>query len=46
MMEWEALDFTDNPLDTDPIKEKTRLLFVGHDKEVRICSKVLAGKNH
>ncbi len=44
-MDWEGLGFTDNPLDTDPIKQKTLSLYVGHKEEVRICSKVLAGKN-
>ena len=44
-MDWEGLGFNDNPLDTDPIKQKTLSLYVGHDKEVRICSKVLADKN-
>lgn len=45
MMEWEAFGFTDDPLSTDPIKQKTLSLFVGRDQQVRICEKVLAGKN-
>lgn len=44
-MDWEGLGFCDNPLDTDPIKQKTLALYVGHADKVRICGKVLAGKN-
>lgn len=44
-MDWEALGFTDDPLDTSPIKQKTLNLYVGHDEQVRVCSNVLAGKN-
>lgn len=44
-MEWEALGFSDDPLDTNPIRQKTRELYVGHEEKVRICSNVLAGKN-
>lgn len=44
-MDWEGLGFSDNPLDTDPIKQKTLDLYVGHTEKKRICSKVLAGKN-
>ncbi|MBB71108.1 MAG: hypothetical protein CMF50_01760 [Legionellales bacterium] len=44
-MDWEGLGFTDNPLDTDPIKQKTLSLYVGHENEAEICSKVLASKN-
>ncbi|PIQ42604.1 MAG: hypothetical protein COV52_06815 [Gammaproteobacteria bacterium CG11_big_fil_rev_8_21_14_0_20_46_22] len=44
-MDWDGLGFTDNPLDTDPIKQKTLALYVGHADEARICSNVLAGKN-
>lgn len=44
-MDWEGLGFRDNPLDTDPIKKKTLALYVGHAEKIRICSKLLAGKN-
>jgi DNA-binding transcriptional ArsR family regulator len=44
-MEWEGLGFSDDPLDTDPIKQKTRSLYVGHDEKVKICGKVLSAKN-
>lgn len=44
-MDWEALGFYDNPLDTDPIKQKTLPLYVGHENNVRICSGLLASKN-
>ncbi len=44
-MDWEGLGFRDNPLDTDPIKQKTLPLYVGHTEKIRICSNVLAGKN-
>ena len=43
-MDWEGLGFRDNPLDTDPIKQKTLDLYVGHSDKVRICENVLAGK--
>jgi hypothetical protein len=44
-MDWEALGFNDDPLDTDPIKQKTLSLYVGHEEQVKLCSKVLMGKN-
>jgi len=44
-MDWEGLGFRDSPLDTDPIKQKTLSLYVGHAEKIRICSNVLAGKN-
>jgi len=40
-----TLGFRDNPLDTNPIKQNTLDLYVGHTDEIRICSNVLAGKN-
>lgn len=44
-MDWEGLGFRESPLDTDPIKQKTLDLYVGHTDKVRICGKVLADKN-
>ena len=44
-MDWEALGFTDDPLDTIPIKQKTLNLYVGSEEQIRICSNVLSGKN-
>jgi hypothetical protein len=35
-MDWEALGFHDSPLDTDPIKQKTISLYVGHTEKIRI----------
>jgi len=36
-MEWESLGFKSNPLSTDPIKQETLDLYVGHEKEVAVC---------
>lgn len=44
-MDWQALGFKDDPLDTSPIRQNTRKLYVGHDEKVRVCSNVLSGKN-
>jgi len=44
-VDWEGLGFEDNPLDKDPIKQKTLSLYVGQAEKIRICSNVLAGKN-
>lgn len=44
-MDWTTLGFRDNPLDTDPIKQKTLPLYVGNTDKIRICKNVLSGKN-
>lgn len=44
-MDWEVLGFNGDPLDTDPIKQRTLSLYVGHEDKVRICGNVLAGRN-
>ncbi len=44
-MDWEVLGFNGDPLDTDPIKQRTLSLYVGHQEQVRVCSNVLAGRN-
>lgn len=44
-MEWESLGFKDNPLNTDPIKQDTLQLYVGHKQEVVTCKNVLNGRN-
>ena len=44
-MQWDALGFSDNPFNTDPIRQATLDLYVGRDKSVAICKNVLAEKN-
>jgi len=44
-MQWDALGFSDNPFNTDPIRQATLDLYVGRDKSVSICTNVLAEKN-
>ena len=44
-MQWDALGFSDNPFNTDPIRQSTLDLYVGRDKSVAICKNVLAEKN-
>lgn len=44
-MQWDALGFSDNPFNTDPIRQATLDLYVGRDKRVAICKNVLAEKN-
>lgn len=44
-MQWEALGFSDNPFNTDPIRQATMELYVGRDQAIAVCSKVLAEKN-
>ncbi|WP_162896563.1 MarR family transcriptional regulator [Cysteiniphilum halobium] len=45
MMQWNALGFSDNPFNTDPIRQATLDLYVGRDKSVATCKNVLAEKN-
>ncbi|WP_440682372.1 MarR family transcriptional regulator [Cysteiniphilum halobium] len=44
-MQWNALGFSDNPFNTDPIRQATLDLYVGRDKSVATCKNVLAEKN-
>jgi DNA-binding transcriptional ArsR family regulator len=44
-MQWDALGFSDNPFNTDPIRQSTLDLYVGRNKSVAICKNVLAEKN-
>lgn len=44
-MQWESLGFSDNPFNTDPIRQTTLDLYVGRDQSVSICQNVLAEKN-
>ena len=44
-MDWQAFGFKDDPLQTSPITKSTLPLFTGHELEVNICQRVLAGRN-
>jgi hypothetical protein len=44
-MQWDALGFSDNPFNTDPIRQSTLDLYVGRDQDVSVCNHVLAEKN-
>ena len=44
-MEWESLGFRGNPLNTDPIRQSTLELYVGHKDIVAACQNVLASRN-
>lgn len=44
-MDWQAFGFRDDPLQTSPITKSTLALFTGHELEVNICQRVLAGNN-
>lgn len=44
-MQWESLGFSNNPFDTDPIRQMTLDLYVGREKTISICKNVLAEKN-
>lgn len=44
-MQWGSLGFSDNPFNTDPIRQATLDLYVGRDKSVVRCKNVLAEKN-
>ena len=44
-MDWQAFGFREDPLQTTPITKSTLELFTGHQEEVTICQRVLAGRN-
>lgn len=44
-MQWDSLGFSDNPFDTDPIRQGTLDLYVGREESVSICKNVLAERN-
>ena len=44
-MQWESLGFKYNPFNTDPIKQNTLSLYVGHEESVHSCKDLLSGRN-
>jgi len=44
-MHWDSLGFSDNPFNTDPIRQNTMGLYVGRNQVVSVCQNVLAEKN-
>jgi hypothetical protein len=44
-MQWESMGFKGNPLSTDPIKQATLPLYVGHSQEMLACQNVLSDRN-
>ena len=44
-MKWESWGFKNNPLNTDPIKQSTLELYIGHKKLITACHNVLESRN-
>lgn len=44
-MPWDSLGFSDFPFRTDPISSDTLELFVGHNKEIKVCLELLKSRD-
>ena len=44
-MDWQTFGFKDDPLQTSPLTKPTLGLFTGHDEDVKLCQRVLSGRN-